>query len=281
MSEKPNSRLVLITGCSSGLGHAAALAFHKAGWRTIASARDVTDLADLAACGSKTLQLDVSDEISRRNAARTIEREHGPINTLVNNAGYGQYGPIEEIELKEVRRAFETNVFALLHLTQLVLPGMRRVRRGRIVNVSSIAGRIAVPGGGIYHMTKYAIEAMADALRPEVTPFGVDVVNVLPGPFVSRYREKAIASVPRGNSGSPYEIYDNNIRCFLQRLMQPNAFGVMSAERVAKVVLKASTVARPRTRYYVGALAWFSPIVRSFVPDRLVDAYMRWQIPEC
>jgi NAD(P)-dependent dehydrogenase (short-subunit alcohol dehydrogenase family) len=157
---------------------------------------------------------------------------------------------------------------------------MRSAGRGRIVNVSSIAGRVAVPGGGVYHMTKHALEAMADALRPEVKKFGINVVNVLPGPFVSRYREKGAATIPHGNADGPYAIYKRNIDRYLQNDSGPGAFGVMSAEYVARVVVKAGTVAHPSARYYVGLLARFGPILRALAPDRLVDAYMRRQIPD-
>jgi len=129
-------------------------------------------------------------------------------------------------------------------------------------------------------MTKYSIEALADALRPEVKTFGIDVVNVLPSPFISRYFEKAIIGIPWGNQGGPYEIYKDNIRRYLQSFMANGAFRAMSAEHVAEVVLKAATTEHPRTRYYVGALSRLAPIARSVAPDRLVDAYMRWRIPE-
>lgn len=271
---------VLITGCSSGLGRAAATAFGNAGFLTIASARNVGDLSDLAACGCKTMQLDVTDEESRRAAIVAVEREHGPVGVLVNNAGYGQYGPLEQISGEALRREFETNVFGMFHLIQLVLPAMRRAGRGRIINVSSVAGRVAVPGGGAYHMTKFALEAMADALRLELKPFGIDLVNVLPGPFASRFRDKAIASIPMGGADTPYAIYERSIAGYLQRFLDPRAIWMMSAEHVAAIVLKAATVARPRTRYNVGLLARFGPPMRGLLPDRLIDAYMRWQIPD-
>lgn len=281
MKRKRGHGPVLITGCSSGLGHAAAIAFRKAGWQTVATARNVGDLAELAACGCETLPLDVADEASRRAAISAVERQYGPLDVLVNNAGYGQYGPLEEMSLDVVRRAFETNVLGLLHLIQLVLPAMRSAGRGRIINISSIAGRVAVPGGGVYHMTKYALEAMADALRPEVKPFGIDVVNVLPGPFSSRYREKGVASIPHGSEDGPYAIYKRNIERYLRNNFELGPFRVMSAEHVAAAVLKAATVKRPQTRYYVGPLATFGPLIRALAPDRLVDAYMRRQIPDC
>ena len=178
-----------------------------------------------------------------------------------------------------LQHAFETNVFGLLRMAQLVLPGMRRVGRGRIVNISSVAGRVTTQGGGVYHMTKYAVEAMADALRPEVRPFGIDVVNVLPGPFVSRYGEKAIASIPDTGPDTPYVAYKRNIGKYVLEFLQPDRFGVMPAERVARAVFRAGTVRRPRTRYNVGFWAKFGPIGRAMTPDRVVDAYMTREIP--
>jgi len=270
---------ILITGCSSGLGHASARLFQAAGYRTVASARNRDDLADLCALGCETLQLDVTDEASCRAAVDIIEARFGAVGALVNNAGYGQYGPLEEIPLEALRRAFETNVFGLLRMTQLVLPGMRRVGRGRIVNISSLAGRVAVQGGGDYHMTKYAVEAIADALRPEVKPFGVDVVNVLPGPFVSKYRDKVLASIPDTGPHSAYVAFKRNVAQYMRNFLEPGRFGVMSAEHVANVVFKAATTARPCTRYNVGFWAKLGPIGRALAPDRVVDAYMARAIP--
>jgi NAD(P)-dependent dehydrogenase (short-subunit alcohol dehydrogenase family) len=270
---------VVITGCSSGLGLATALKFRKAGYLTVATARNVETLAPLAALGCRTLPLDVTDEASRIAAIAAVEKDYGAVGVLVNSAGYGQYGPLEEIPLPLLRRAFETNVFGLLRMAQLVLPGMRRAGRGRIVNVSSLAGRVTAQGGGVYHMTKYAVEAIADALRPEVKPFGIDVVSVLPGPFDSPYREKVVASIPQTGSDSPYAIYKRNIGKYMLHFLRPGGFGVMSAEHVAGVLFKAGTVARPRTRYNVGFWAKLGPIGRALTPDRVVDTFMTWEIP--
>jgi NAD(P)-dependent dehydrogenase (short-subunit alcohol dehydrogenase family) len=266
---------VLITGCSSGLGEATARAFRVAGHLTIATARKVESLAGLKTLGCEILPLDVADEVSRRAAVEDVERRFGPIGVLINNAGYGQYGPLEEISQELLRREFETNVFGMLRMAQLVLPGMRAAGRGRIVNISSVAGRVSTQGGGVYHMSKFAVEALADALRPEVKPFGVDVVNVLPGPFVSRYGEKAVASIPDTGPSSPYAAYKRGIAGYVLNFVRPGGFGVMSAAQVAQVVFKAGTVARPRTRYSVGFFAKFGPIGRALSPDRLVDAVMR------
>ena len=210
---------------------------------------------------------------------RPSNKEFGAVGVLVNNAGYGQYGPLEEVSLDAVRRVFETNVFGLLRMAQLVLPAMRRVGRGRIVNVSSLAGRVTAQGGGVYHMTKYAVEALADAMRPEVKPFGIDVVNVLPGPFMSAYRDKVIASIPDTNPTSPYVTFKRNIGKYMFDFLRPGRFGVMTAEQVASVVFRAGTATRPRTRYNVGYMAKWSPIGRALTPDRLVDAVMAREIP--
>ena len=154
----------VLTGCSSGVGFAAARRFCTAGHVTFATARDPATLEPLRALGCRTLALDVTDEDARRAAIAAVERDHGAVGVLVNNAGYGQYGPPEEISLEALRRQFETNVFGGLRLAQLALPAMRRAGRGRIVNVSSVAGRVSVLGGGAYHATKFAIEALTDAL---------------------------------------------------------------------------------------------------------------------
>jgi NAD(P)-dependent dehydrogenase (short-subunit alcohol dehydrogenase family) len=204
---------------------------------------------------------------------------YGPLGVLVNNAGYGQYGPLEEIALDDVRRAFETNVFGLLRLCQLVLPGMRRTGRGRIVNISSLAGRVTSQGGGVYHMTKYAVEALADALRPEVRPFGIDVVNILPGPFASAYRDKLLATIPDTGPDSPYATYKRNLGRWMRDFLEPGRLGVMNVDQVAEVVLQAGTAVRPRTRYNVGFWASFGPIGRALSPDRVVDAFTSREIP--
>jgi NAD(P)-dependent dehydrogenase (short-subunit alcohol dehydrogenase family) len=270
---------VLITGCSSGLGHASALAFREAGYPTIATARNIGDIADLAGRGCEILQLDVTDEASRQAAVAETERRFGPLGVLVNNAGMPQYGPLEEIPPELLRGCFETNVFGLLRMAQLALPGMRRAGRGRIVNVSSVAGRVTAQGGGVYHMTKYALDALADALRPEVKPFGIDVINVLPGPFVSAFRDKVIASIPDTGPGSPYAAYRRSIGRYMMDFLKPGRLGVMTAEHVARAVFRAATVPRPRTRYNVGFYAHFGPIGRGLTPDRVVDAIMTRRIP--
>src|SRR3981189_3503833 len=175
------SKAVLITGCSSGIGRATAQHLAARGWTVYASARRPESIADLEAAGCKLLALEVNEEASMVGAVRQVEDAEGAVGVLVNNAGYSQSGPVEEIPLDDVRRQFETNVFGLVRLCQLALPGMRRQGWGKIVNVSSMGGKLVFPGGGFYHGTKFAVEAISDALRWEVRGFGVDVVLIGPG----------------------------------------------------------------------------------------------------
>lgn len=269
---------VLITGCSTGVGHAAARLFRAAGFETFATARDPASLDDLRTLGCRTLALDVTDERACRAAVEAVEAQFGAVGTLVNNAGYGQYGPIEEVSLDILRRQFETNFFGAVRLAQLVLPGMRRNGKGRIVNVSSVAGKVSILGGGPYHASKFALEAITDALRPEVRPFGIDVVNVLPGPIATHFEATLLANIPDAGPQSPYALFRSGLMRRMQKFLAPRGFGVMSADYVARAVFKAATVARPRTRYYVGFIAKFGPYGRALTPDRLVDAVTRSEI---
>lgn len=278
-SDKPAADPVLITGCSSGVGLAAAKLFRAAGFETFATARDPATLEDLRSLGCRTLALDVTDETARRAVVEGIEREFGAVGVLVNNAGYGQYGPLEEISLDALRRQFETNVFGGLRLSQLALPAMRHAGRGRIVNLSSVAGRVSSIGGGAYHATKFAIEALTDALRPEVEPFGIDVVNVLPGPIATRFGATLLTAIPDTGPESPYVYFKQRLAGRMIHFLDPRGFGVLRAEAVARVVLKAATVKRPRTRYSVGVIAHLGPIGRALTPDRVVDVMTRRKVP--
>ncbi len=275
--DKKTAGPVLITGCSSGVGRAAAKIFRKAGYETFATARDPSSLDDLRAIGCRTLALDVTDENARRAVVDAIEQEFGAVGILVNNAGYGQYGPLEEISLDALRRQFETN--GGLRLSQLVLPAMRRAGHGRIVNVSSVAGRVSSIGGGAYHATKFAVEALTDALRPEVEPFGIDVVNVLPGPIATRFETTLLKSIPDTGPQSPYAYFKQRLAQRMHTFLGPRGFGVMSAETVARVIFKAATVKRPRTRYSVGVIAHLGPIGRALTPDRVVDFMTQRKVP--
>ncbi|HJQ84455.1 MAG TPA: oxidoreductase [Candidatus Binatia bacterium] len=273
------SKAVLITGCSTGIGRATAEHLAARGWTVYATARRPESLRDLAARGCKTLALDVCDEASIRAAVETVEAADGAIGVLVNNAGYGQEGAFEETPMAEVRRQFETNVFGLVRLSQLVLPGMRRQGWGRIVNISSMGGRLTLPGGAFYHATKYAVEALSDALRFEVKPFGVDVVVIEPGPIKTQFGDTAIANVKRVESaGSPYAAFNRVLAQKIQEAYE-GPMGRLAAgpEAVAKVIETAITAERPRTRYVVTAAARIMMGLRRWLPDRAFDGFLRTQ----
>jgi NAD(P)-dependent dehydrogenase (short-subunit alcohol dehydrogenase family) len=198
------SKAVLVTGCSTGIGRATAERLARRGWTVFASARRLESIKDLADAGCTLVTLDVADEESRRAAVGLVEATEGALGALVNNAGYGLSGPVEEVPLDEWRRQFETNLFGMVRLTQLALPGMRRQRWGRIVNVSSIGGRLTFPGGGPYHASKHAVEAMSDALRYEVKPFGVRVSVIEPGIIRTKFADTAVSSATEHGADGPY-----------------------------------------------------------------------------
>ena len=271
---------VLISGCSSGIGATTAQALARAGHTVYATARKKETLADLEAAGCHPLALDVTSEDSMIAAVRTVEAEHGQVGTLINNAGYGEYGPIEKTDLERVRIMFETNVFGLARLTQLVLPAMRRSRSGRIINLGSMGGRITFPVGGFYHATKYAVEAISDALRVEVKPFGIDVILVEPGlvrtNFESRVSESLEVVAPPQGAENPYAgllaAKDKNTTSGYA-----NDFLATGPEAVAAVIVKAVDTSRPRSRYVVTSAAKVMINLRRFGGDRVWDAAMRKQ----
>jgi NAD(P)-dependent dehydrogenase (short-subunit alcohol dehydrogenase family) len=270
---------VLITGCSTGIGRATAERLARAGMTVYASARRPESIEALKGAGCRTLALDVTDEDSMHAAVEEVERTEGAVGALVNNAGYSQSGAVETVALDDVRRQFETNVFGLLRMCQLVLPGMRREGRGRIVNVSSMGGKLTFPGGGIYHATKHAVEALSDAMRFEVRGFDVDVVVIEPGLIRTRFGEAAVASVPREEEG-PYGEFNAAVAAATARVYD-GPLGRLGAgpEAVAKVIERALTADRPRTRYKVTASARVLMAQRSLLPDRAWDAVVGTSFP--
>jgi short-subunit dehydrogenase len=271
---------VLISGCSSGIGAATAEALVRDGHIVFATARKTETLRDLEALGCHPLAMDVTSETSMIAAVRTVEEEHGRVGTLINNAGYGEYGPIEDADLERVRTMFETNVFGLARLTQLVLPAMRRSRAGRIVNIGSMGGRITFPVGGFYHATKYAVEAISDALRVEVKPFGIDVVLVEPGLVRTNFEGKVSESVELGTpSHGADTAYGELLAANDKRTTSgfANDFMATGPESVAAVIVRAVDSSRPRSRYVVTPAAKVMINLRRLGGDRIWDAAMRKQ----
>src|SRR3954447_4864619 len=246
-----SSKAVLITGCSTGIGHATAEHLAEKGHTVYATARRPEMLTDLEAKGCRTLALDVTDEASMRAAVDRVVADEGAVGVLVNNAGYSLSGAIETVDMGDVRRQFETNVFGLIRMCQLALPGMRDQGWGRIVNISSMGANFVFPGGGIYHATKYAVNAMSDALRFEVKGFGVDVVIIQPGLITTEFGETAAAATPSEDDG-PYAKFNAEVAKTTSEAYTGGRarFGA-GPEAVAKVVEKAITAGRPRIRYRV------------------------------
>ncbi|MFB6281394.1 MAG: SDR family oxidoreductase [Haloferacaceae archaeon] len=268
-------RTVLVTGSSSGIGRATVEAFLDDGWTAYATARDPDDVAGLGERdGCSVAALDVTDgDDVERVVGRMID-EQGRIDCLVNNAGYGQFGPVEDLPVGTVRRQYEVNVYGPHRLTRAVLPHMREAGDGTVVNVSSVAGRVAFPGGGAYCGSKFALEAMSDALRAEVGDHGIDVVLIEPGPVDTGFRERAAREVEgdgeapgldrSGAYGSFYEAFG------AARSVGDGGPGTVGPERVAAAVVDAAAATRPRARYPVGALARVAVLGR-FVPDAWRD----------
>ena len=227
------------------------------------------------------MPLDVTDEASMQAAVEEVVRNEGAVGVLVNNAGYSQSGAVESVPLDEVRRQFETNVFGLVGMCQLVLPGMRSQGWGKIVNISSMGGRLTFPGGGFYHATKYAVEALSDALRFEVRGFGVDVIVVEPGLIVTNFGDVAAGSVATVTGGGPYGDFNRHVAEITAGAYHgPMAKLGAGPEAVAKVIARALRARRPRARYPVTPSARLMMGQRRITPDRLWDVIMRSQFPQ-
>ena len=275
MSSEP---AVLVTGCSSGIGRATALRLSASGrWTVYATARRSGSIGDLATAGCRTLDLDVTDEASMVRAVTAIEERHGTVAALVNNAGYSQSGAVEAVPIDRVRAQFETNVFGLLRLTQLVLPGMRRARSGRVVNVGSMGGRLVFPGGGVYHATKYAVEALSDALRFEVRGFGIHVVLIQPGLIRTGFGDAAGLAIRDAGGPEVYRPFHAEVARLTKEASERGMTARLAgtADDVAFVIEKALTRPRPKSRYIVSASAALFMAQRRFLGDWAWDAFLR------
>ncbi len=279
------SKAVLITGCSSGIGRATASRLAGSGWTVYATARRLDSIAALQEDGCETLELDVTDEHSMLAAVERIEQDHGAVGVLINNAGYSQSGAIETVPLDAVRRQFETNIFGLVRLTQLVLPKMRAQHWGKIVNVGSMGGRVSFPGAAHYHATKHALEAISDAMRFELQGFGIDVILLEPGLIKTEFGEAAVASMAdvqsKGDGEDPYALFNTTVGAVTQGAYDgPLRVLGGGPERVAKVIERALGRRRPPARITITPSAKVMIALHSLLPDRMWDAMLRRQYPQ-
>jgi len=276
------SRAVLITGCSSGIGEATAARLAGAGWNVYATARRPETLAGLEARGCKALALDVVDEASRKAAVEAVTAAEGAVGVLVNNAGWSQSGAVESIPDERVRAQFDTNVFGPLALTRLVLPGMREQGWGKVVNISSMGGELTFPGGGLYHATKYAIEALSDALRFEVKAFGVDVILIQPGLITSGFSEVTAREIGAGTTAdSPYADFNKAVGDASVAAYEKGPLAKLAGppEAVAETIEKALAAKRPKARYKVTASARVLMGLHSILPDAGWDKVLESSFP--
>jgi NAD(P)-dependent dehydrogenase (short-subunit alcohol dehydrogenase family) len=248
-----------------------------------ATARNVEAIAPLEARACRLLPLDVTDEGSMRRAVEEVERAEGAVGVLVNNAGYSQSGAVEDVPMEKVRRQFETNVFGLVRMCQLVLPGMREQGSGRIINLSSMGGKLTFPGAGFYHATKYAVEAISDALRFEVRGFGVEVVVIEPGLIRTGFGQTAVDSMGEDTAGSgPYTGFEAAVARETRENYEKGPLAKLGGnpETVAETIERAISAARPRSRYAVTPSAHLLIWLHRLLPDRIWDALLRSYYPQ-
>jgi len=261
------SPVALVTGASSGIGESTARRLHGLGYRVYAAARRIDRMADLAALGVVTVSTDVTDDAAMVSLVDRIVTETGRIDVLVNNAGYGSYGSLEEVPMSEGRRQVEVNVFALARLTQLVIPHMRDRRSGTIVNVSSMGGTFGEPLGTWYHATKFAVEGLSDSLRLELAPFGIDVVVIQPGAIRTEWGGIAAASALERSGDGPYSA---QARRTAKVLGSGEGTG-SSPDVVANAIARAVGARRPCARYAIGAGAKPMVLAARLLPTRAMD----------
>jgi NAD(P)-dependent dehydrogenase (short-subunit alcohol dehydrogenase family) len=268
-------RVALVTGASSGIGERTALRLQEAGFVVYAVARRVERLRTLADAGVHVFAMDVTDDDSMTSGVARIVEEQARIDVLVNNAGYGSYGAVEDVPIDEARRQFEVNVFGLARLTQLVTPHMRAIatehlaQRPRIVNISSIGGKFYEPLGAWYHATKFAVEGFSDSLRIELAPHGIDVIIVEPGPIRTEWNEISRASLLEASSGGAYGEQAERVHHVMARA--DRRVSSSGPDVVAKKIVAAVLANTPRARYPVGRGAGTILRARRLLPDAAFD----------
>ncbi|MCY4236378.1 MAG: oxidoreductase [Cyanobacteria bacterium MAG CAR2_bin_4] len=267
------SKVILVTGASSGMGREAAILLARRGHTVYAGARRIDRMEDLTAHGIVPVRMDVTDAKDNQQAVGRILETGGRIDVLINNAGFGLYGPVEDIPLEDARYQFEVNLFGLAHLTQLVLPPMRSQGSGRIVNVSSMGGKIFTPFGAWYHATKHALEGWSDCLRIETAPHNIQVVLIEPGIIKTEFGQVLGTGLGKYYGDTPYK---TQLDAFIKAMSVPGAQDRGTEAKVlAQVFVEAATAAKPRRRYVKGAMAHPLLLIRKWFGDGVYERVLR------
>ena len=266
-------KVILITGASSGIGYDAALALAAQGHKVYAAARRVEKMEPLKASGIVPIKMDVTDEQSMASGVKEVLDAEGRIDVLINNAGYGYFGAVENVTMEEARRQLDVNVFGLARLCQMVLPSMRAQHWGRIINLSSVAGRSVIYFGGWYHVSKYSVEALSDSMRMELKPFGIDVVKIEPGAIKTDWGLIAADHLRASSEGTPYEA--EGTRWANAMRWGYSSKYLSSPKVITRVLLRAVNSRRPRARYCTGRFARLLLFFHALLPSRWWDALMR------
>ena len=266
-------KVVLITGASSGIGESAAILFHNSGFKVYGAARRVEKMKNLEEKGISTISLDITKEKSVVNCVNTILEKEGSIDVLVNNAGYGSYGAVEDVPLEEARHQFEVNIFGLARLTQLVLPKMRENHFGRIINISSMGGKVYTPFGAWYHATKHALEGWSDSLRFETKPFGIDVVIIEPGGIKTPWGNIAAENLEKTSGKGAYSELAKKTARSMAKMYASNQLS--KPEVIGKAILKAATARKPKYRYVKGYMAKPVIFIRRTFGDKIYERLLR------
>lgn len=267
-------KVAIITGASSGMGKSTAFNLHEKGFKVYGMARRTEKMKDLKDKGIEVVSLDLTKDETIVEAINTVLEKEGRIDVLVNNAGYGSYGSVEEVPIEEAKRQFEVNIFGLARITQLVIPTMRKQKSGRIVNISSMGGKIYTPFGAWYHATKFALEGWSDCLRIELKDFGIDVVIVEPGGIQTEWGDIAMDGLKKVSGNGPYASMVNKMIVAGDK----NKDKLTPVDILGEEIAKAASVKNPKTRYLKGYLA--KPIVgmRKWLSDRMFDKMIMSQI---
>lgn len=267
-------KIALITGATTGIGKATAIYLVNAGYIVYGAGRRADKLKELQSSNVRSLKIDVTDDASMQNAVQQIIEEEGRIDVLMNNAGFGSYGAIEDVSMNDARYQLEVNVFGAARLIQLVLPYMRKQQSGKIVNISSIGGKLALPLGGWYHASKFALEALSDSLRNEVKQFGIDVIVIEPGGVESEWAGIANENLIKNSSDSVYKNMAAKFVKGLEASIPKNAKAIV----IAKLIYKAITTSKPKTRYAAGYMAMPALTAKKILSDKMFDKVMMSQV---